>query len=289
MCRLARQVAVLFPGLVSLLLAASTGCAEQPAQYKPFQVSYKSVAALPAEISGNLVRYGKLEQQFMLHWTAEPKLKSDPRGSLIFIHGGCWSNEYDLNHANAFASQLASRGYDVWSVEYRRVGDPGGGWPGSNQDISAAIDQIIAQKTAQRANEPLILAGHSAGGHLALLAASAKPKKISAVVGLAAIARLQLYSEGNSGCQRMAKKFVETPETEQPPPMSAADPALQPQHPATWLLHGTADQIVGVDQTLLEAAEVRLVENAGHFDWLHPKTEAFAVFTQLLMELTDGR
>ena len=61
---------------------------------------------------------------------------------------------------------LALRGFAAWNIEYRRVGQPGGGWPGMFEDVSAAIDHLadVEQVDASR----VATCGHSAGGHLAL-------------------------------------------------------------------------------------------------------------------------
>jgi acetyl esterase/lipase len=92
----------------------------------------------------------------------------------IVIHGGCWRASVDDRSGIAgFAEALTKRGFATWNVEYRRVGDAGGGWPGTFQDIAAAEDKLADLA----AKYPLDLArvvivGHSAGAHLALWAAS---------------------------------------------------------------------------------------------------------------------
>ena len=62
---------------------------------------------------------------------------------MIIIHGGFWLAEWDRMHARPMAAALADAGYVVGSVEYRRIGSPGGGgWPGTFDDIAAAIDEL---------------------------------------------------------------------------------------------------------------------------------------------------
>ena len=68
------------------------------------------------------------------------------------------------------AIALAEQGYATFNVEYRRVGDPGGGWPGSYEDVLAAVD--YASRLPEIDAARIAIAGHSAGGHLALLAAA---------------------------------------------------------------------------------------------------------------------
>ncbi len=61
------------------------------------------------------------------------------------------------------------RGWAVWNIEYRRIGD-GGGWPETFADVAAAIDHLDGLHPALDLDRVELL-GHSAGGHLALWAA----------------------------------------------------------------------------------------------------------------------
>ena len=88
------------------------------------QVSFSEIQALEYSTPNEVIPYGAGEYQFAEYWhpgTSEPAL-------VILIHGGCWSNEYGLDHIRALASKLKGSGYAVWSTEYRRVGDAGGGF-----------------------------------------------------------------------------------------------------------------------------------------------------------------
>lgn len=92
----------------------------------------------------------------------------------VVIHGGCWLAKMDsLKGTSALADALTQRGLATWNVEYRRLGNSGGGWPGTFEDVAAAVDHL----RMLAANHPLdlsrvIVVGHSAGAHLALWAAS---------------------------------------------------------------------------------------------------------------------
>src|SRR5579884_2278738 len=92
---------------------------------------------------------------------------------VLFLHGGFWSAEYDRAHTGSLAAGLAAAGYLVCTPEFRRAGQEGGGWPGTFDDVSAAVDKLpglvdgaigAVHADARR----VVLAGHSAGGHLAL-------------------------------------------------------------------------------------------------------------------------
>lgn len=92
----------------------------------------------------------------------------------VVIHGGCWRASVDNRSGiAAFADALTQRGIATWNIEYRRVGDAGGGWPGTFQDVAAAVDKL-ADVAAQQPLDlsRVMLVGHSAGAHLALWAAS---------------------------------------------------------------------------------------------------------------------
>ena len=80
---------------------------------------------------------------------------------VALIHGGCWRARYDRTLQAAVAADLRARGYRTANVEYRRL-DAGGIWPEPLEDVLAAIASAKAE----------VVVGHSAGGHLALLAAA---------------------------------------------------------------------------------------------------------------------
>ncbi|NBB15952.1 alpha/beta fold hydrolase [Caulobacter sp. SLTY] len=92
----------------------------------------------------------------------------------VVIHGGCWSAEYDtLDGIAGFADALTQRGFATWNIEYRRLGNPGGGWPGTFEDVSAGIDHLAElAKTQPLDLSRVTIVGHSAGAHLALWGAS---------------------------------------------------------------------------------------------------------------------
>jgi pimeloyl-ACP methyl ester carboxylesterase len=96
---------------------------------------------------------------------------------VLFLHGGFWRVAYDRTHTGPFATALASAGFVVCVPEFRRTGQRAGGWPGTFDDVATAVDTLPALiREAAGAHlisdGPMVLAGHSAGGHLALWAAS---------------------------------------------------------------------------------------------------------------------
>ena len=128
---------------------------------------------------------------------------SGPHPVVVFIHGGCWLAEYDISHSSKLTAALAGAGIATWSLEYRRVGDEGGGWPGTFQDIGHGTDHLRSIAAEYNLDlDRVIVMGHSAGGHLALWAAarpgipaetpvsSTDPLAVSGVLALAPAADL---------------------------------------------------------------------------------------------------
>src|SRR4051812_9405698 len=70
-------------------------------------------------------------------------------------------------------ADLARRGFAAWNVEYRRIGrGQGGGWPATFDDVGNAIDHLAEIDDARLDMDDVSVIGHSAGGQLALWAAS---------------------------------------------------------------------------------------------------------------------
>ncbi len=117
-----------------------------------------------------------------------------PYPVVMLIHGGCWTAKLPSLPAEAtsldllrpMTAALADAGIATWNIEYRRIGNPGGGWPGSFEDIRAASAYLL--KLARTHNldlERAVVAGHSAGGHLALwIAAESNSPLFRATVNL---------------------------------------------------------------------------------------------------------
>src|SRR6201996_9193937 len=133
-----------------------------------------------------------------------PKAKG-PHPVVVLLHGGCFLKQYEgFPQTSAIAADLAGRGYAVWNVEYRKLGEAGAGYPGTFQDVATALDRLKTEAPKYDLDLKRVIAvGHSAGGHLALWAASrakipaasplhtADPLKIGAVISLAGIGDLK--------------------------------------------------------------------------------------------------
>ena len=269
-------------GLVgaSLLFTAVVAAA---ADYPPVagNVSFNAVLELPASNPAETIRYGDAETQFAELWLPQG---DTPAPTVAFIHGGCWLNAYGIDHSQALATALTWAGYAVWNIEYRRVGDPGGGWPGSFEDVRAALATLAGLDHARVDLSRLVFAGHSAGGHLALLAGQDPPAGLSplGVIGLAAITDMATYAQGEGGCNQAGKQFLGEAGADD----DAANPSARPAPPGTVLLMGAEDRIVPYALPSLKPHTLVGVP-AGHFDWIHPGTTAWDRFVLELARVLD--
>jgi len=268
-----------------LLICSSIGWASQTnIQYPQVtsQVSYQSVTQLPFRKADARISYGSDQLQFGLLWYGR---SNKPKPLVVLIHGGCWLNAFGVDHSQAMATALSQAGYPVWSLEYRRTGDPGGGWPGSLNDIILALNQLSLLHGHDIQTDQVVLLGHSAGGHLALLAANEMPAiNWHKIIGLAAITDVSRYALGSNSCQQATAKFMAGLPHEQADAYQQANLLYRKLSNQVVLLHGDADQIVPELQSKLFATANEVLAGAGHFDWIHPGSPAFEL---LLNRLAD--
>ena len=254
-------------------------------------VSYSSVTALEFTPASEKLVYGddNPDLQYGLLWLPDNPASDQPAPLVVLVHGGCWLNAYDIQHTFPLSSALAEAGYAVWSLEYRRSGDEGGGWPGSFEDIRQGLAFTSTLNAYPVDLERMVIMGHSAGGHLALLTASGNPH-IEAVIGLAAITDIVEYSRGQNNCQTATIDFmagvavlnVGHRHPHRTEAYIAANPVGKPVHARTLLLQGDIDSIVPLEQSQLQGATPVVLEGAGHFDWVHPGTAAYQLLLSTL-------
>ena len=230
-------------------------------------VSFDAVMDLPVSGTHEHHRYGPGSLQTVLKISTAAPLKT----TLVLIHGGCWSNAYSRDHALPMAESLTRHGYDVWVPEYRRVGDPGGGWPGSLVDIKTAVNYVT-----DTAGVRPVLIGHSAGGHLALRTAQDRDLSIDGIVGLAPITDLVGYGAQKGSCQSMVAPFMGDQDYQPDKRYREASVTVSRVATPIRIVIGRDDPIVGHDQAHgFDEAVITTVDGAGHFDVIHPATPAF--------------
>lgn len=256
-------------------------------------VDYMRQPHHPADV---VVPYGPAPSQIAELFL--PKAKG-PRPVVILLHGGCFLKQYEgFAQTSALAADLAGRGYAVWNVEYRKLGEPGAGYPGTFQDVGAAVDRLRIEAPKYDLNlERVVAVGHSAGGHLALWAASrgrlpadsplrvAEPLKIGAVVSLAGIGDLQGQGKvfalpcGDDTLDRLLDTAHRIA-----PYADTSPGALLPSGARVVMVHGVFDPVMppytGRDYALKvrasgDRAEVVTIPDAAHFDLVIPTTPAW--------------
>lgn len=230
-------------------------------------VPFVDVAELTYQPASATYQYGEDALQFAEYWQAEAA------APLVYlIHGGCWLNAYDLTHTHPLASALSDLGFAVFSVEYRRIGDTGGGWPGTFDDIVAGLDtaRSIGHKN-------IFTVGHSAGGHLALwLAATHPAPELKGAIGLAAISDLVSYAQGTSGCEKATPELMGGSPESVPERYEQTSPLLLDSTKPTLLIHGDSDAIVDITQSdnfivKHSGSELLRLKGKGHFDMIDPR------------------
>ncbi len=242
-------------------------------------MSYQAVLDLDYPSAEQVLNYGPSASQFIEGWLPGAQ---QYYGDIVFIHGGCWLSHYDIAHSRPFTAALRDAGFRVWSVEYRRTGDDEGGWPESFYDIHDAIQYLIKAKQIEPENT--LLVGHSAGGHLGLLAAQ-KNANLKGIIGLAAIADLDTYARGENGCQQVTEQFMQGMPDENPDAYQNANPKSHPMHSNTHLIYSIDDTIVPVDQVNdLKGIQRVKVTDVGHFDFIHPGTTVWPVIIDTLKQ-----
>ena len=198
---------------------------------------------------------------------------------VVLIHGGFWRSGFDNSLMTLLAEDATARGVATWNVDYRSVGDPGGGYPGTLDDIARAIDHL-AQVDEPLALDDVIVIGHSAGGHLALWAGSrgrlspddpgARPVvEPHTVVAQAAVVDLRLAAEVNLGWGAVEALLGGEPD-EVPEHYRVAQPVFDGHR--IIAVHGRYDQIVPISQSALIPGAVGIFSDTGtHFDVLDPR------------------
>lgn len=236
----------------------------------------KEILSLPSPSADLRLPYGKERSQFIdFRFPA-----SNATGSLvIMIHGGFWRQKYDLEHAGHLCSAITACGLTTANIEYRRVGELGGGWPGVFDDIQAAIR--TAQAHHGRGKQAVVV-GHSAGGHLALWAA-AQALDLAGVIALAPVACLRTAWQQRLG-NGAVEDFLEGSPDTVPDRYLFACPSQHGSQALRVLIHGTADDVVPLQMSKeyliarsVESGLIRLVELSGvdHFDLIDPRSDSW--------------
>ena len=181
---------------LALSIAATPALAEYPLTMS------KYIAGIRPVKSDVRIPYGPAKSQFGDLFL--PKGVKGPAPVVILVHGGCWQADVPAEAISGIAADLATHGVAVWSIEYRRIGEPGGGYPNIYTDVGMAFDALRdVAKTHPLDLANVVVVGHSSGGHLASWGAArgrlpvghpwrgADPLKVKAIVLVNGVADLE--------------------------------------------------------------------------------------------------
>jgi acetyl esterase/lipase len=294
--------------LIRWLLALAILMAAEPSLAAP--ASVQDYMSQPRRTPDAVVPYGPAPAQVAELFL--PKTKG-PHPVVVLLHGGCFLKEFEgLAQTSAIAADLAGRGYAVWNVDYRKLGEPGAGYPGTFQDVAAAIDALRQQAATHDLDLGRVVAlGHSAGGHLALWAASrgripaasplhvVDPLALSAAIALAGIGDLKGQGRvfalpcGDDTLDRLVDAG-----RRKDPYADTSPAALLPPAAKVVMVHGVFDSVMPPHTGLAFAdqvrraggrAEVVTIPDAGHFDVVIPTTAAWREVVAVVARETPHR
>jgi acetyl esterase/lipase len=238
------------------------------------------ILTLPPPPADARIAYGQEPRQFC---DLRANVSLTPQPLVITIHGGFWRNQFNLAYMGHLCQALKKLGFATWNLEYRSIGDPGGAWPGTFDDVAAgaAFLKNIAGSYNLDLNHAIAL-GHSAGGQLGLYLAS--KMKLRGVVGIGAVADLKRAQE-----LALSNRVVDLLHA----PASADPMQCLPLHTATRLFAGKDDDIVPIEisRRYVEAAQKRgddsrLIElPGGHFEPVDPRTPQWTRVAQEVASL----
>jgi acetyl esterase/lipase len=237
------------------------------------EVEDRSVFELPYVEPDETIAYGKSEDQVIDFYL--PQNQSKPL--IVLIHGGFWRPEYDRKHLAPLADALSSSGWPIALIEYRRIiGNP----DAMLSDVINAIEEVSKKYSN------LILIGHSAGGHLALVASH--KVNTSAIIALAPVTDLVSGQDLDLGEGAVAD-FLGAPAALRSDldPMQLSGPSVP-----TTIIHGTLDLRVPIEFSRKYAvhsagANIKFLEfeHLGHFELIDPRSEIFDEISRVLTSL----
>jgi len=213
---------------------------------------------------------------------------------IVFIHGGAWLAEWSKDHTEPFAEALTEQGFATWDLEFRRIGNRDGAYPGTFEDIADGTDYLRTVAETYPLNlDRVIASGHSSGGHLALWLGGrhqlpessplyrAHPLRLAGIVSIAGVNDLEVSLElgdrtdvltlvGAKSAESAAARFAET------------NPArLRPFGIPQTLMIGDKDSQWRLDMTKRDAAHASksgdttkhvIVPGANHMDVIDPRS-----------------
>jgi len=265
---------------------------------EPKLMDWPDLLARPAPKATARIAYGPDPLQVAELWRPQGK---GPFPTVLMIHGGCWRSGLSNLHIMDYAAEdLRQRGFAVWNIEYRGVDRPGGGYPGTFQDVNAAADALLAHAGEFKLKtDKIVVVGHSAGGHLALwLAGRAKlparspiadPRRlpIGWVVSLGGVTDLEGAAKDACGPNTLAKLLTGAPAVD--PLADISPPRLLPASVPRILIYGALDETCppAMGKSYVDAARAAgdikawtyAIPGEGHVEEIAPGSKTWAAVT----------
>ena len=273
-------------------------------------LTFSQLLERPRQTADHHIAYGTDPHQFGELWLPAGR---GPFPVAVLIHGGCWRADLPGTELMDYmAADLRGRGYAVWNLEYRRIGHPGGGYPGTFQDAANGLDYLRPlARTYPLDLTRVVVSGHSAGGHLALWIAARDrlpsssplhvdhPLPVRGVVTLAGIADLAAYrATGPDACggPSTIDSLVGAPGTGGRDVFAdTSPPSLLPLGDRQIVISGAVDPIVPArfGQAYATAAKAAgdpatsmVLQGAGHFELIDPTSAVWPAVAGVFADLS---
>lgn len=298
---------------VILPCAACSTRGQQPEESGPTPLmTPRDLQALTSSAPDARIAYGQDSSHYgELRLPATP----GPHPVVVLIHGGCFKAAYArAGELGPVADALKADGIATWNLEYRRLGEPGGGWPGTYRDVGRGIDHLRSLAGEHKLDlSRVVVLGHSAGGHLAMWAAARgrlqngtelyvpDPLPVRGVVDLAGPIDLReniAHYEATCGDSVITSLLGGRPEAvpERYAQVSATD--LLPVGVPQVLIWGSHEEFVPmplarrhIERASAAGDPARLitVPGVGHFELAAPHTASWPQVRAAVRALLDGR
>ncbi len=277
----------------------------QPNHVHPFTLA----ASLPSSLPDARIRYGNASPVQFADLRLPPGAPpSSGFPVVIFIHGGGWLADWTKDYSSPFVEALTAKGVATWDIEFRRMGNSGGGYPNMFHDVALAADHLrhIADTDPLDLSR-LIATGHSTGGHLALWLAgrrnlspasslyTADPIPLQGVISIGGVNDLEYALAMGNRTDIVTMLGVDT-KAEAASFFGEASPGcLLPFNIPQTLVIGKLEETWRIEMTLAYARaaiaagdKIRVVEpdNANHFDVIDPQCSSFFRISHEIINLT---
>ena len=291
------RLSSMFTTLLSALFASSQAGAASP-------MTLQDYLALSGPAPTVKIAYGDAPSQFAELFRPQG---AGPFPVVVLVHGGCWTIKYGgITQMHNVAGALAARGIAVWNVEYRRVDEEGGGYPGTYLDMNAALDKLGTEAARYQLDTTRIVAmGHSAGGQLVQWIAGrariattsplfqARPLPVPTIISLGGLADLRGEKDLiKTSCGRDTEQLAGVPSDTRPDVYADTSAAeLMPNGSRTVLITGALDTIsppraayryAALAQAAGDSAQVIILPNASHYDEIAASSPAWKLILPVI-------